>query len=147
VPPEAGRARRAAACWRATAPGESCDQARVGTASGQVRVGLNKPMERTLAGYRRGERAVLRAVVHGGGPYGSEAELLDLSAEAASHARQVLLDRGDVACGKNIAANRGSVCGPSPFVSVEARDWAARTGLAQLGRTLECQPFARQTLT
>ena len=40
---------------------------------------------------------MLRAVAHGGGLYGSEAELLDLSAGAAGHARRVLLDRGDLA--------------------------------------------------
>jgi hypothetical protein len=54
-------------------------------------------MERILAGYERGERAVLRAVAHGAGLYGSEAELLDLSAGAAGHARQALLDHGDLA--------------------------------------------------
>jgi hypothetical protein len=85
------------ACWRATGPGASCDQARFGTALGEVRAALDEPMERILAGYERGERAVLRAVAQGGGLYGSEAELLDLSAGAAGHARQVLLDRGDLA--------------------------------------------------
>lgn len=84
------------ACWRGTPPGESCDQPRFGEALGEVRAALDEPMERILAGYERGERAVLRAVAHGGGLYGSEAELLDLSAGAAGHARQVLLDRGDL---------------------------------------------------
>lgn len=83
-------------CWRNTPPGESCDQARFGTALGDVRAALDEPMERILAGFERGERAVMRAVAHGGGIYGSQAELLDLSAGAAGHARQVLLDRGDL---------------------------------------------------
>jgi hypothetical protein len=85
------------ACWRATPAGETCDQARFGDALGEVRAALDEPMERILAGYQRGERAVLRVVAHGGGLYGSEAELLDLSAGSAGHARQVLLDSGDLA--------------------------------------------------
>jgi hypothetical protein len=84
------------ACWRATPPGESCDEVRFGTALSEVRAALDEPLDRILSGYQRGERAVLRALAHGGGLYGSEAELLDLSAGAAGHARQVLLDRGDL---------------------------------------------------
>jgi hypothetical protein len=85
------------ACWRATPPGETCDPSRFGVALGDVRAGVDEPMERILAGYERGERAVLRAVAHGGGLFGAEANLLGLSAGAAGHARQVLLDRGDLA--------------------------------------------------
>ncbi len=50
-----------------------------------------------IRSYERSERAVLRAVAHGAGLYGSQAELLDLSAGAAGHARQALIDHGDLA--------------------------------------------------
>ncbi|MGH9068648.1 MAG: AAA family ATPase [Acidimicrobiales bacterium] len=85
------------ACWRATEPGETCDQARFGAALEEVRASSEEPMERILAGFERGERAVLRAIAHGGNLYGTAADLLELSAGAAGHARQVLLDHGEVA--------------------------------------------------
>ena len=104
------------ACWRATPFAQSCDQARFGTALGEVRAGLDESMERILAGYERGERGVLRAVAHGAGLYGSEAELLDLSAGAAGHARQALLDHGD------LALRQGRLVIVDPFMA----DWLRR---------------------
>jgi hypothetical protein len=54
-------------------------------------------MERLYARYGAGERAVLRSVARAGTIYGTEAELLDLAAGTAAHARRALLDTGDLA--------------------------------------------------
>lgn len=83
-------------CWRHTPRGEACDAARYGAALDEVRASVDEPMERILAGFERGERAVLRSLAHGGSIYGAEADLLELPNGTATHARQVLVDRGDL---------------------------------------------------
>jgi uncharacterized protein len=54
-------------------------------------------MERLYSRFAQGERSVLRSVARSGSVYGAEAELLDLSKGTATHARQSLLDSGDLA--------------------------------------------------
>lgn len=53
-------------------------------------------MERLYSGFERGERDVLRSVARSGSIYGAEADLLELAKGTASHARQTLLDSGDL---------------------------------------------------
>jgi hypothetical protein len=85
------------ACWRLTAPGATADLQTWSLALEEVRAGTAEGMERLYSGFERGERAVLRAVARSGSVYGAEADLLDLSAGTATHARRALLDTGDVA--------------------------------------------------
>jgi len=84
------------ACWRHTPPGATADIGRWSQALGEVRDSAAEGMERLYSGFERGERAVLRAVARSGSVYGSEADLLDLSTGTATHARQTLLDSGDL---------------------------------------------------
>lgn len=84
------------ACWRHTPPGGRADAARWAAALDEVRRGTGQGMERLYSGFERSERSVLRTVARGGSIYGAEADLLELSSGAATHARRVLLDRGDL---------------------------------------------------
>ncbi|MBW3670005.1 MAG: hypothetical protein KY443_12435, partial [Actinobacteria bacterium] len=85
------------ACWRHTAPGGTAGGNEWVAAVVEVRRAVAEGMERLYSGFERGERAVLRAVARSGSIYGAEADLLDLSSGAATHARQTLLDSGDLA--------------------------------------------------
>ncbi|MGH9282959.1 MAG: AAA family ATPase [Acidimicrobiales bacterium] len=84
------------ACWRHTAQGQSAEAETWASALDEVRRGTGEGMERLYSGFERGERSVLRAVARGGSIYGAEADLLELSNGAATHARRTLLDRGDL---------------------------------------------------
>ena len=85
------------ACWRHTPPGATSDTESWSVALAEVRGATAEGMERLYSGFERGERAVLRAVARSGSVYGSEADLLDLSAGTATHGRRTLLDAGDLA--------------------------------------------------
>lgn len=85
------------ACWRFTPPAATAGPDQWGAALADVRYAVASGMERIYSGFERGERAVLRAVARSGSIYGAEAELLDLSSGAATHARETLLDSGDLA--------------------------------------------------
>ncbi|HEX9970080.1 MAG TPA: hypothetical protein VGB03_08070, partial [Acidimicrobiales bacterium] len=85
------------ACWRHTARGTTAGAEEWAAALAEVRGTAMDGMERLYSGFQRGERAVLRAVAWSGSIYGAEAELLDLSKGAATHARDALLDRGELA--------------------------------------------------
>jgi len=61
-----------------------------------VRRETSEGMERLYSGFERGERDVLRSVARSGSIYGAEADLLELAKGTASHARQTLLDSGDL---------------------------------------------------
>ena len=84
------------ACWRHTPPGATADLSTWSEALEEVRGTAAEGMERLYSGFERGERAVLRAVARSGSVYGAEADLLDLSAGTATHARRTLLDTGDL---------------------------------------------------
>lgn len=84
------------ACWRHTPPGQSASTETWVTALAEVRRASADGMERLYSGFERSERSVLRAVARGGSIYGAAAGLLDLSAGAATHARQTLLNSGDL---------------------------------------------------
>lgn len=85
------------ACWRHTPPGATAGPDEWAAAVAEVRRAVGDGMERLYSGFERGERSVLRAVARSGSVYGAEAGLLDLSTGAATHARQTLLDSGDLA--------------------------------------------------
>lgn len=85
------------ACWRHTEPGRAAGPEEWAAALSEVRRTAADGMERLYSGFERGERAVLRAVARSGSIYGAEAKLLDLTAGTATHARQTLLDSGDLA--------------------------------------------------
>jgi hypothetical protein len=84
------------ACWRHTPAGAAADAGVWSAALDEVRRTTAEGMERLYSGFELGERAVLRAVARSGSVYGAEANLLDLSKGAATHARRTLLDRGDL---------------------------------------------------
>lgn len=85
------------ACWRHTAPGTTAGPDEWSAALAEVRTAVADGMERLYSGFERGERAVLRAVARSGSIYGAEADILDLSKGAATHARDALLDGGELA--------------------------------------------------
>lgn len=85
------------ACWRHTSPGETAGPEQWASALDDVRRVVAGGMERIYSGFERGERAVLRSLARSGSIYGAEAGLLDLSSGAATHARDTLLDSGDLA--------------------------------------------------
>jgi hypothetical protein len=84
------------ACWRATAPGATAGSAEWSAALDEVRHTSDLGLERFYSSFAQGERSVLRAVARSGRIYGAEAQLLDLSAGTAAHARQALLNAGDL---------------------------------------------------
>jgi len=84
------------ACWARTAPGAIAGPECWSDALDDVRRSSQDGMERAYSGFGRAERDVLRAVAHGGSIYGAEAALLDLSKGSATHARQRLIDSGDL---------------------------------------------------
>jgi hypothetical protein len=83
-------------CWRHTSPGSVADVECWSEGLTEVRQATAEVMERLYSGFERGERDVLRAVARSGSIYGAEANLLDLSAGTATHARRSLLDSGDL---------------------------------------------------
>jgi hypothetical protein len=85
------------ACWRHTPVGQAADSETWVTALAEVQRVSVDGMERLYSEFERGERSVLRAVVRDGSIYGTGAGLLDLSAGSATHARQALLNSGDLA--------------------------------------------------
>ncbi|MGI8984643.1 MAG: AAA family ATPase [Acidimicrobiales bacterium] len=84
------------ACWRHTPAGHAADLGTWAAALDDVRRATGEGMERLYSGFERGERSVLRAVARGGSIYGAQADLLDLSNGTATHARNTLLDSGDL---------------------------------------------------
>lgn len=87
------------ACWRHTPPGRTAGTDTLADALEEIRRASADGMERLYSGLDRGERDVLRAVARDGSIYGAQAEVLNLSSGAASHARRTLLDSGDLAEG------------------------------------------------
>lgn len=85
------------ACWRHTPEGTTAGTESWSEGMEEIRRATAEGMERLYSGFERGERAVLRAVARSGSIYGAEADLLELSAGTATHARGTLLDKGDLA--------------------------------------------------
>jgi hypothetical protein len=85
------------ACWRRTDPGATAGAEVWASALDDVRRATADGLERLYSSFERGERDVLRSVARSGSIYGAQADLLDLSAGTATHARKTLLDAGDLA--------------------------------------------------
>jgi hypothetical protein len=85
------------ATWRRTKKGTTAGADEWAEGLADVRRATAEGMERIYSGFEDSERTVLRSVAQAGNIYGTEAALLDLSAGAASRARQKLLDGGDLA--------------------------------------------------
>ena len=84
------------ATWRRTKKGTTAGADEWAQGLADVRRATAEGMERIYSGFEDSERSVLRSVAQAGNIYGTEASLLDLSAGAASRARQKLLDGGDL---------------------------------------------------
>ena len=67
--------------------GEALDVVRAATASGN---------ERLYSGFHDGEKQVLRVLASGGSLFGAAGQVLGLANGTAQHARQALLDKGQV---------------------------------------------------
>lgn len=84
------------ACWRRTPEGTMPGPDEWAAALDDVRTAAAAGMERLYSQFGGGERSVLRAVARSGSIYGAGAELLDLAKGTATHARDRLLDTGDL---------------------------------------------------
>lgn len=85
------------ACWRQTQPGATAELDEWTAGLGDVRRAVGDGMERLYSNFNKSERGVLRALARSGTIYGADAEFLALSKGAATHARDSLLDSGDLA--------------------------------------------------
>ena len=103
------------ACWRRTpAGGRGDDHWAEGLAD--VQTACDEVMERLYSQFNPGERSVLRSIALAGTIYGAEAVLLDLSKGTATHARDALMDKGEL-----VEAD-----GEVRLVDPLLRDWARR---------------------
>lgn len=84
------------AVWQATAEGGVTDDGVWVEALSDLRRRVADPLSRLFDGYPRSEQQVLRIIAHGRSPHGSGGALLGLGKAQASHARDSLLDRGDL---------------------------------------------------
>lgn len=66
-------------------------------ALGDVRAATAPGLERLYSGFVAGEKAVLRLVASGTGLFGGTAEVLGVPTGTAQHARDRLVERGDLA--------------------------------------------------
>lgn len=106
------------ACWRATPPKGAATSEAWAQALDQVRRDTADGMERLFSNHERREKDVLRIIAGGGSIYGSAAGLLDLPRGAAQHARQALLDDGEL-----VRTADGGHAITDPFMA----DWIRRT--------------------
>lgn len=84
------------AAWRATPPVQTATADTWLQSLRRVRADTADGMERLFSHYERREKDVLRIIAAGGSVFGRAADLLDLPRGAAQHARQALLDEGDI---------------------------------------------------
>lgn len=84
------------ACWRRTALGSESTPLIWSRGLDDVRQSTDDAMERLFSHHEQRERDVLRVVASGGSLFGRAADLLGLPSGSARHARQVLLDEGDL---------------------------------------------------
>jgi hypothetical protein len=83
------------ACWARTPAGGSAEESWPDGLA-DVRGASADAMERLYSRANTGEQAVLRSVARSGSVYGTQAGLLDLAKGTARHARQALLDSGEL---------------------------------------------------
>jgi hypothetical protein len=85
------------ACWRRTERGAAAGPGEWTGAVDDARRSVATSMERMYSGFGQGEKSALRAVARTGKLFGAGAELLDLAKGSATHARETLIDSGDLA--------------------------------------------------
>ncbi|HWE57062.1 MAG TPA: AAA family ATPase [Acidimicrobiales bacterium] len=83
------------ACWRRTPEGGDGDQ-HWADGLADVRQASTEWIEWLYSRFSGGEQDVLRVVARSGSVYGREAAILELSKGSATHARQRLIDEGDM---------------------------------------------------
>ena len=84
------------AAWHLTGPNETVDEQRWGQALHSVRSASAEGMERLFSHFDASQRTVLRIVASGGSLFGASANLLELGASSARHAKTRLLADGDL---------------------------------------------------
>lgn len=84
------------ACWRITEQDGRGDDEVWAEALGDVRRASANGLERLFSSHASGEKLVLRLVANGDGIFGAAADYHELSHSSAQHARDVLLDRGQL---------------------------------------------------
>lgn len=82
------------AVWRLTASGATADLETWEGALAVVRASVDSGSERLYALLPTGQQKTLRAIISGGSPYGTAADVLDLAAGTATGAIQALTDLG-----------------------------------------------------
>lgn len=84
------------AAWALTPPAATADAQVWADALEAVRARENEPLERLFSQMADADKALLRAVAHGGTVYGAAAALLGIAGGSAAAARRRLLDSGDI---------------------------------------------------
>lgn len=84
------------AVWHATPEGGAVDASTWVGALGELRRRVADPLSRLYDGMARSEQQVLRILAHERSPHGAGGVLLGLGKAQATHARDALLDRGDL---------------------------------------------------
>lgn len=85
------------AAWRLVPAGETATGETWGAALDLVRRATAAGNERLYSGFHDGEKLVLRVLASGGSVFGSAGQLLGLATGTAQHARQALVDKGQLA--------------------------------------------------
>ncbi|MEX2659383.1 MAG: hypothetical protein WD232_06780 [Acidimicrobiales bacterium] len=85
------------AAWRRTPAGATATIDTWDAALGDVRAATASGLERLYSGFVAGEKAVLRLVASGTGLFGGTADVLGVPVGTAQHARDRLVERGDLA--------------------------------------------------
>jgi hypothetical protein len=106
------------AVWRTLEPGGTADDRAWHAGLATLRRDLDEGLRRLHDTYPLGHRRVLRLVAQGQSPHGSLASVLDLSSASATHARDSLLDAGDL-----IRDADGALAITDPMMA----DWIRRT--------------------
>ncbi|HEU5148988.1 MAG TPA: ATP-binding protein [Iamia sp.] len=104
------------ACWRLVPPGGAADEGTWADGLAAVRDATSEGNERLFSGFHDGEKLVLRVLASGGSLFGSAGRLLGLATGTAQHARQALVDKGQVV----------AVDGRYEVVDPILADWVAR---------------------
>lgn len=104
------------AAWRLVPEGGAATDATWGQALDAVRAATASGNERLYSGFHDGEKLVLRVLASGGSLFGADGQVLGLANGTAQHARQALVDKGQVV----------AVGGRHRLVDPVFADWIAR---------------------
>lgn len=84
------------ACWRLVPEGGEGTEATWADGLAAVRTATAEGNERLFSGFHDGEKLVLRVLASGGSIFGSAGRMLGLPTGTAQHARQALVDKGQL---------------------------------------------------